>query len=297
MIDDTGNLQYSKVITPAILAILAASIFFGSVVMIPQTSRGVDYRFGKMTTDNTAELRQPGMSFKVPFITGVEKVQVSQQQEDYENVTTYTKDNQIITASLSVYFKVPEDHIVDIYKSNPNWDSMLQSAVFDSYKSALGGNFAQDIAQNRDLIMKQVTEETQTKVRNLLGIEITQVMMPNFDFNKEFEVAVADAANAKAELNKKMTQLEQAKVDAQTRVVQATAESTSEKAKADGSAYAIVKNKEAEAEGFRKISDAIGQGNMSAYLYTSRWSGNVPTVMTGGGGQIFDMQALVDKAK
>lgn len=292
--DKDGDLNPAAVAKAAALVVLILLFLLaGPFVMLEQTQRGIDYRFGKMLTASVSDLRQPGMSFKLPFFVSVTKVNVAQQQEDFDKVQTYTKDNQVITASLSVYFRVPEDKIVEIYKNNPNWERMLQSAVFDSYKGALGGQEAQFVAQNRDVIMKQVTEETRTKVGNLLGLEVTSVMMPNFDFNDEFEKAVADAANAKAELNKKQTELEQAKVDAQTRVVEAQAAATSAKETADGSSYAIIKNKEAEAQGFRSIAQSIGQENMATYLYTTKWSGNVPQVQAGNGSSsILDLRSL-----
>jgi regulator of protease activity HflC (stomatin/prohibitin superfamily) len=285
-------------------AALAASLVFGGspVVQIDQTQVGIDYSLGRMTTQDVSQLRQPGLNFKLPFVQEIRKVTVSQQQRGYKEVATYTKDNQKITASLSVFFRVPVSQMIEIYKNNPDWELKLETAIENSYKNALGKEEAQFVAQNREEIMRKVTEETRSEVGRLLGIEITQVLMPNYDFNKEFETAVADAANAKAELSKKQTQLEQERIDAQKAVVRAQGERDSAKAKAEGDAYAIEANaraqaqgtllqKEAEAKGYQAIVDAIGKENMDTYLRTNKWNGTgglVPLVNGGGNSTILD---------
>jgi membrane protease subunit HflC len=305
--DRNGNLNTKTVVGVfGVAALGVASLMGGSpIVQIDQSQVGIDYSLGRMTTENVAQLRQPGLNFKLPFVQDIRKVNITQQQRDYTGVATYTKDNQKITANLSVFFRVPTGKIVEIYKNNPDWESKLEAAIENSYKNALGKEEAQFVAQNREEIMKKVTTETQTEVNRLLGIEITQVLMPNYDFNKEFDVAVADAANAKAELSKKQTLLEQQRVDAQTAVAKAQGEPDSAKAKAEGDAYAIEATakaqangirlqKEAEAAGFKAIVDAVGKENIDTYLKTNKWKGEgtlVPMVSGQGVSPIVDLRA------
>jgi membrane protease subunit HflK len=303
-IDRNGNVNKTAVIGVGGGLVLAAALVFGGspVVKLDQTELGIDYSFGKMTTEKTADLRQPGLNFKIPFVQDIRRVKISQQQRNYEAVATYTKDNQKITASVSVFFRVPSDKMLDIYKNNPDWETKLETAIESSYKNALGKEEAQSVAQNREIIMSKVTSETKKEVAELLGIEVTQVLLPNYDFNKEFDIAVADAANAKAELSKKQTMLEQQKVDAMTAVAKANGERDSAKARAEGEAFAIEATvsaqakgalllKEAEAKGFEAIVNAIGRENMDAYLKTSKWKGEgslVPMVSGSGTSTIVD---------
>jgi len=275
----------------------------GSFTILDETERGIDYRLGKMVTEDVGELRQPGFSLKTPFFTTVKKVDVSLQQRDFENVETYTQDNQVINAKLSVMFRIPTEELVSIYKNNPDWESKLERTVFDAAKSALGKQEAQNVAQNREEIMKSVTEETNRQVKRLLGLEIVAVKMPDFTFDEAFENAVATAARAKAVLNQKQTELEQQRVEKDKTIVDAEAKTQAAKLAADAEAYRLEKEKEAEAkgqlalasaeaEGFTKIVRAIGQENISTYLQTNKWNGDVPQVTGSAGGTVVDLRQM-----
>ena len=288
-----------KQIFGGVATAVAVGVGLSCFTMLDETERGIDYQFGKMLTQNAGDLRPQGFSWKLPW-TSVTEVEIGLQQKDYEGVETYTKDNQVITAKLAVMFKIPQEKIVQIYKNNPDWENKLEKTIYDSVKAALGRQEAQNVAQNRDAIMKQVTQEAAVQVGGLLGLEIVAVQLPNFDFNEEFEHAVASAANAKAELNKKQTELEQSVIDAKKEIVTAEGKATAAKKTADGQAYGDrVKLEEqakgnlaaalAQAEGFEKIKASIGEANIGTYLLTKQWNGAVPMV-AGGNGTIIDLR-------
>ncbi|MDP2207010.1 MAG: SPFH domain-containing protein [Alphaproteobacteria bacterium] len=272
----------------------------GSFTILDETQRGVDYRLGKMVTQDVSELRQPGFSLKTPFFTSVKKVDVSLQQRDYSDVETYTKDNQVINAKLSIFFTIPSDKLLHIYRNSPDWEQKLETTVLDAAKSALGRQEAQNVALNREEIMKSVTEDTRRQVSALLGIQVQEVKLPNFTFDDAFEKAVASAANAKAVLNQKQTELEQQRVEKDKTIVDAEAKNESAKLAADAEAYRLQKEKEAEAKGrlalaeaeakgFNQIVAAIGRENIDTYLKTNKWDGAEPQVL-GGGSTIVDLR-------
>jgi regulator of protease activity HflC (stomatin/prohibitin superfamily) len=295
-----------RVIATAGAAVRGLLTVFNSVSFVGQTERGIDYRFGKIVTDNTADLRTPGLNFKTPFVDSIAKVRTDLQQANYTSLETYTKDNQTIHADLSVFFKIAPDKILEIARNNPDWEAKLETTAINSFKSALGDEEAQNVAQHRADIMKRVTQETAARVMGLLGIEITDVQMPNYNFDKEFVDAVAKAANAKADLNRKQTELEQAKVDAQSAVARQQGISDAQRVEADAKAYVTRQTAQAdadgnlakataEAKGFDAIAKSIGQGNMQTYMLTKRWNGSVPTV-SGGNANVLDLRTLAPAA-
>lgn len=295
------NKKLLRQIFAGVAAVAILGTGFSSFTTLQQTERGLNYQFGKMETQDAAQLRGPGFSLKAPW-TSVTKVDIALQQVDLKDVETYTKDNQLIKASLSVFYKLPPSEIVNIYKSNPNYEDKMEKTVLDAAKSALGKVEAQNVAQNRDAIMKQVTLETAERVKDLLGIDVVAVKMPNFDFNDEFDKAVAQAANAKAVLNRKQTELQQQEVEKQKTIVNAQATAQATKLQADADAYqqevkleAQAKGKLAiqlaQAQGLEKVKNAVGEQNMSTYLVTQAWNGATP-VVKGGGGTILDMRQV-----
>lgn len=293
------NITPKKVLL-SFTAAAALVVGAGSFTILDETERGIDYRLGKMVTQDVGELRPQGFSLKTPFLTSVKKVNVSLQQRDYKEVETYTKDNQVINANLSVFFTIPSEKIVAIYKNNPDWEQKLETTVLDAAKSALGKQEAQNVAQNREEIMKTVTDDTRRQVSALLGIQVQEVKLPNFTFDDAFEKAVASAANAKAVLNQKQTELDQQRVEKDKTIVDAEAKNEAAKLAADAEAYRLQKEKEAEArgklalaeaeaKGFNQIVQAIGRENIDTYLKTSKWDGAEPQVL-GGGSTIVDVR-------
>jgi membrane protease subunit HflC len=301
-----GLISIPKIVGTVAISLGALTTAWNSFVVIEQTERGIDYRMGKMTTENAAQLRQPGLSLKTPFLTSVTKVRVDLQDRVYPKQETFTKDNQTIHSDLAVTFRIPEGNLVSIFKNNPDFESKLENTVLNGTKALFGQQEAQNIAQNRGEIVKSITEETQKEVAQLLGIEVVKVQLPNFDFDKQFKKAVADAANAKAVLNQKQTELEQQKVERDKTGVNAEGAATKQRLEAEAAAYATkqaadasayktttestaqaeanLRLSAAEATGYKRISAAIGPGNVSTYIKTKQWDGAYPKVMSSGGG-------------
>ena len=263
-----------------------------SMTIVDETERGLTYRFSKLLTKDKSELRQPGLNFHWPWET-IKEVRTDLQHIEIKDMHTYTKDNQPITLEITPFFKLEEDNLVNIYRNNPDWETKLVSATTDAVKSALGHTEAQNVAQHRDSIMIEVTKETATQVQDLLNIGVASVLMPNYDFNDEYETAVAKASNEKAALNAKQTQYEQSLIDKKKKIVDAEAASESEKLKADGEAYATLTRKKAESEGFKLVQGVIGEQNMGTYLFTSNWDGKTPVAV--GTGNFFDVSKYVLK--
>jgi regulator of protease activity HflC (stomatin/prohibitin superfamily) len=309
--DKNGDLSFKKIagtVALGVAGVVGVAAAVDSVVIVDQTERGIDYRMGKMTTTDGKDLRQPGFSLKTPFLTSVKKVRLDKQDVLYEKQETFTKDNQTIHGDLAVTFRIPEGNIVSIYKNNPNYESILKNTVLNATKTMFGQQEAQNVAQNRGDIVKKITEETQKEVGALLGIEVIKVQLPNFDFDEQFRRAVADAANAKAVLNQKQTELEQQRVEKDKAIVNAEARAGEQKAKSDADAYSTQRAAEAEikaaeaqataaksqaeaqltlasseAGSLAKIRAAVGPQNMGTWLTTKVWKGDVPQVVAGGG--------------
>ncbi|PZQ47874.1 MAG: hypothetical protein DI551_02615 [Micavibrio aeruginosavorus] len=279
-----------KIFTYLAGGLAGLSVIMGSAYSVDETQRGLEYQMGKLVTTNQNDIVKPGLNFKIPFVQSVKKFPVSFQQMNLQDVQTYTKDNQVITANLSYLYRAPESSLIRLARENPDWEAKMQTAVIDSVKGALGQYDATAVALNRNAIMAAVTKQVSNKVRGLYGIEVRDVQMTNFDFSDAFEKGVERASQAKNDQIRKRTELENARIDAQKKVVDATATADASRLSTDAEAYKSRTIKEAEADGFKVISAAIGQQNMKDYLYTQKWKGNVPAVQ--GGNSITDLRGI-----
>ena len=284
--DSDDDFNTGKLVKQIALGVTALTLLWSSFTTLKETERGIKYRFGKMVSQNKDDLLGPGFNPKWPWIS-VKKARVDLQHIDIEKMTTNTKDNQVITVENTIFFTTPEEDLVTIYKKNPDWEHKLEKASTDAVKSALGHTEAQNVASMRDSIMDNVTKETKSQIKDLLHIDIDRVLMPNYDFDDDYQKAVSAASNEKAILTGKQTKLLQDSIERQRTIMRTKASADSVKLAAEADAYAITTRKNAEAEGFERIQKVIGHDNMSMYMWSNKWDGKKATYEAGNGGTPF----------
>jgi regulator of protease activity HflC (stomatin/prohibitin superfamily) len=86
--------------------IAALIIFGGSFYTIDQGERGVILRYGAVV--GTAE---PGLGFKLPMIDTVVKISVQSRAKVYDDVNTYSRDQQPANITISVNYRLPADQV------------------------------------------------------------------------------------------------------------------------------------------------------------------------------------------
>ncbi|MFZ4762788.1 MAG: SPFH domain-containing protein [Alphaproteobacteria bacterium] len=277
--NDENEWNWGNIAVAGIGGGLTLTTIFTSVQTLKQTEVGVDYEFGRIVTLKPSEFRQPGLSFKLPW-RSVKAMDLSQQHLEIGNLETYTKDNQKIHVELTVIYRIPQDKVIEILERNPNYQQTLQSTATNAMKIVLGKNNAQDIAFNREQIIKDVTVEVEREASKLLGLEIVTTQVANFKFEQGFEQGIAQAAQAKAVLTQKQTEQQQIEVEAKTTAIKAQGDANAIKINADATAYATQK----QAEAYRTLVKEIGSENVAAYFLTQKWNGQVPAVLNFGGG-------------
>lgn len=260
----------------------------GSFNTIDQNDRGLVYTFGKLSTKDKADIRQPGLNFKFPLVQEIRTTKVVLQEKILENESIYTKDNQEIHGNISIQFTVPEDNLIDIALNNPNYEAIMVTNVRQALKDSFGKAEATNIASNRDAVMATASSNVKSSVADALHINVHKVQLPNFEFEPNFKAAIATAVNMKAQAESARLEVEKDKNKADSAIQTARGKAESTKLQADADYVRATKEADGElyklnkqAEGQQRLAGAIGQGNLRDYWFNQTWNGQLPAVSGG----------------
>lgn len=261
-------------------------ILFSSIYVVSEGERGVLTRNGAFVA-----VKEPGLGFKVPIIDGVTDMEIRNMRIEVP-VHVYSSDTQQYEAAVSVNYDLNPAEVERIFKSEGVYyaDRRLKPLVETQLKEVAGKYSAQRTIQERDVYGAAVREVIREEAMKY-GINVTEVQITNIDFTDQFENAIETAMLAKAKVEEERNILEQKRIQAETRVVEATAQANALREQAKGEADAkltqaqaeatrIAQIGEAEAAAIHKKAEALRNNpELTAYTYSlaaQNWDGKLP---------------------
>lgn len=257
----------------AFAGFIALLILGGSFTIIDPGERGVVTRWGSLT----GSVFNEGLSFKKPFIEGVDVFNVQIQKYDAQPENASSKDMQSVNTSVTVNWRLSPDHVVEIRREFGTYDleiynnRALQPALRGAIKAITARYEADELLAHRAEIRTEMQNELQSRLGNLVdgGFEVIEFAITDFAFSNTFNTAIE--AKVKAE---------QAALQTENEVRQAEAEAEKSVAKAEGEAEATKLRANAEADAIRIRAAALKENPEILRLDAiQRWDGRLPVVM------------------
>lgn len=223
--------------------------------------RGLVERLGKFRKEVKA-----GIHFIIPFFDRMLKVDLREHVIDVPPQEVITKDNVVVTVDAVIYYE-----ITDAYKAVYN----VSNFEFATIKLAQTNlrNVIGELELDQTLTSR---EKINTKLRTVLdeatdkwGIRITRVEIKKIDPPKDIMEAMSK--QMKAERTKRAAILE-AEGIRQSEILKAEGQKQAAILKAEGEAEAI--KKVAEANKYKLIAEAQGQGEAIMLVFKSIHEGN-----------------------
>lgn len=272
------------IVVPAILA------FWMVFYTIDEGHVGIVKRFGEAT-----EQVNPGLHFKLPFADTVEELEI-RTRKNAEKLKASTFEQMPVGAEVSVNWTVIRPEAFQLYKNyggleqfeNRILDPRLRSAA----KDALARYKAEQIVQNRGQVIQKI-EETLLATMQEFPVKLDSVQIENLVLPPKYLQSIETKQTEKNLAQAEKHRLERQKLEAQRDVNTAEAARDADKARADGSAYAILTNAKSEAEAIRlkglaeaeaiqKKAEAIKANKVLVdYMRAQQWDGKMPTTMMG----------------
>ncbi|MBO9490434.1 prohibitin family protein [Endozoicomonas sp. G2_1] len=284
-----------KPITAGVVGIAILSVLWSVFYTIDEGHVGIVKRFGEATTQVN-----PGLHFKVPFADSIEELEI-RTRKNAEALKASTFEQMPVQAEVSVNWTVIRSEAFELYKNYGGLDQfenrILDPRLRSAAKDALARFKAEQIVQNRGQVIQKI-EEKLLQTMNEFPVKLDSVQIENLVLPKKYLQSIETKQTEKNLAEAEKHRLERQKLEALREVNTAEAKRDAEKARADGSAYAITTEAKAEAEAIRlkglaeaeaikKKAEAIKANKVLVeYVKAQQWDGKLPTTVMGSGQDI-----------
>jgi regulator of protease activity HflC (stomatin/prohibitin superfamily) len=266
-----------------ILAVLVIGLplLFGWWYTIDEGTRGVVLRNGAVIG-----IANPGLNFKIPIIDEVRIISIQTHNRRYENVPSYSKDQQPANITISVNYRAAVDRVADIYTHYGSLEGLesrlIDPRLYEQLKNVFGRYTALSAVQDRARLNFDIQKAFTESVQGPLVIESTQI--ENIDFSEAYEKSIEERMLAEVEVEKLKQNAEREKVQAEITVTKAKAAADAALAEAEAKAKATRLAGEAEAAAIKAKGEALGSNPALIQLtQAERWNGILPTTMIPSG--------------
>lgn len=285
-------MKFPSFVVAAIVIIFGGLIFFGSWYQIDQGEEGVVLRNGAVVST-----QGPGLHFKLPIIEDVKEISLQSHTETFEQMESYSRDQQPAQIRLSVSYHVIPGTGASIYAEYGSVDNMIARLVYPRvpalFKNVFGQYDALGAIQQRAKLNSDALAALQAGISEFLVIESVQV--EDIKFSAAYENSIEEKQLATVEVQKRQQELAQQKVQAEitvtqaqaqadAQIAQATAEATAVKLAAEAEAYAIEIKGRAEATAIDQRGQALRDNpGVVSLVQAEKWNGQLPYTMPPNG--------------
>ena len=256
--DETSIGGIIGIIVSAIIGVVALVVMFSAFYTVPVGYRGVLVTLGK--ADESVKLE--GLGVKLPWISGVEKINVRQQSWNIK-APCFSSDLQTVTVNVIVLFRIPERNVVKLYKEYRAdvFQAFVAPKTQEALKEVTALKTAEQIVKIREVVKIATLDALRTKVLGL--VEIDDIVLENIDLSPDLEKAIEKKMVQEQDaLKAKFTQ-EQARIDAETAKIRA----------------------QGEADAIRIRSEALDKNpRIINLMIAEKWNGVTPLVVGAGEG-------------
>lgn len=241
--------------------ILAIILIFGSWFIIDAGEIGVVTRFGEVQ-----KVADSGFNLKLPIIDAVTRMDTRIQKEEVMS-SAVTKDLQDVEATLALNYSIDKETALKLYKEvGINYkDNIINPVLHESFKAGSAQYTAESLITNRSEAKEKVLSVVKERLQKY-GIVIADLNITNLNFSETFNKAIEEKAVAQQQVEKAKQDLERVKIEAEQKIAKAQADAEAQRLQQETLTELMVKK-----------------------MWIEKWSGTLPTTMTGDAGVIIDL--------
>jgi regulator of protease activity HflC (stomatin/prohibitin superfamily) len=261
------------------LSVIALLVVWLGVYRIDAGHVGIVKRFG-----NVIDVVDPGLRFKFPWADTVEEMEVRERAFSM-TLEAASQDPLEIPIQVTINWLVKRDHVKDLYVQFGSLDQFEKRIILprlnDTVKGVTSGYTVNDLLRKR-VEFRDISMATFSK-RMPDDVQITGFSVVNIGFPPEYTKAIRDKQVAREQSETEKFVLERQRLTSTQITQSAEAQRDADKARADGRAYEIKVQGEAQAEAVRVMGAALAQNPLVVeYRKIEKWGGTFPTTFMGG---------------
>ncbi len=236
-----------------LILILALILLSQSVFVVDETQQVIILQFG----EPVATVRQPGLSFKRPFIQNVITFDKRVLSSDAPPQEYLTADKKRLVVDHVTRWRIDDPLIFfQAVQTEGGARARLDDIVFSELRRELASvQFVDAISGQREAIEERVAQSATAKAVEF-GITVVDVRTKRTDLPKEVEQSVFDRMRAERQ---RESSLERAEGEEQGNIIRAQADRTATVTLAEGERQAQQLRGEGEAEAIRIYAEALAQ--------------------------------------
>jgi regulator of protease activity HflC (stomatin/prohibitin superfamily) len=296
------SLIFTGIIVLGLIIIVKGAVF----VVDPTELAGVR-RFGRVVTTEPLE---PGLHFKLPLIDVADTLQISLDTFKVNELTVYTVDNQPVTISVSMTYRIPKRAVLKLlYEVGRagafDIDENIRPVISDRIMKVFAKMNTTKISEQREQTGSDIKALVTQGLNELFGMEVVDLQISAIKYSKTFEASVEAAVKAKNDAIAAENTVRRIEYEGKQKVVTAKAEAEAllaraeadKKAKilaAEGEARAIELQGEARAKALRLQAEAVkGSSELVEITKAERWTGQLPTTVLGNAVPFFSVESKI----
>jgi len=169
------------------LAIVLLVILIGvsnTIYVVSEVERAVKLRFGEMIELDI----EPGLHIKMPFVDDVRRFDARILTVDAEPASFFTIEKKRLIVDSYAKWKIA--NVETYYKATGGVERVAENRLAKRVNDGLRNQFGtrtlhEVVSGERDLLMKNITAELNSSVRDELGIEIVDIRVKRIDLPSE----------------------------------------------------------------------------------------------------------------
>lgn len=262
----------------ALVVVVLVTLFLG-IYRIDAGHVGIVKRFG-----NVIDVVDPGLHVKMPYADTVEEMEIRERAFPM-TLEAASQDPLELPIKVTVNWQVKRQSVRKLYiqfGSLQQFETrIIQPRLNDAVKGVTSGYTVNDLLRKRTEYRDRSQATFTQRMPN--EIEITGFSIVNIGFPPEYTKAIRDKQVAREQAETEKYVLDRQRLTS-TQVTQtAMAQRDADKARADGRAYEIKVQGQAQADAIRIMGEALSKHPLVVeYKKVERWGGNFPTTFMGG---------------
>lgn len=203
------------------LVCLLPTLLFGCHQNEPM-ERSIEVRFGKAEE----KIYSAGFYFYNPIAIDILKISIANQSIEKE-VSVYSSDLQPVKTRIRIQYEIPETSVKNVLINfNGNVvENFVVPKVIEALKEITSTKTAENIVKQRDDIKRRVLDLSKIKLNSL--VNLSDIVIEDTELSDSLENAIESKMIQEQEAEKSKFLQEQAKIDAQTKIIKAEAEAKS----------------------------------------------------------------------
>ena len=166
------------------LLIVVLTLVNSTLYVVSEFERGVKLRFGKLIEADI----QPGLHIKVPFVDDVRIFDARILTVDAQPASFFTIEKKRLIVDSYAKWRIA--NVETYYKATGGVESVAHNRLANRVNTGLRNQFGtrtlhEVVSGERDLLMKNITDDLNRTVLDSLGIEVVDVRVKRIDLPQE----------------------------------------------------------------------------------------------------------------